>query len=746
MAQSPQTPTTSHFALYSSAHKDTILSKFEELRKKDLLCDITLIVEDAQFKAHKALLAASSEYFSVMFTGEGQVCQSIYMLDGMAADTFRAVLEFIYTGHVSVERSTAEQLLAMAHYLKVVDLVKAYTEFQSMHRPSQDGKSDSHQRGENNEEAVKPKRKRGRPRKDEVLTGASNAAAPGSSKIKEAPGINNLVTCVQEATVQPVIEEPIEENRESEDVADSDAHMDPSNDKDVDYDPKLEGKLCPRSRYSKRRIKPPVKLIGFRLGEDVAEQGEPGKRGRKRKYPKTEARCEDCGKVFKNHLFLTIHQRTHTGEKPYKCFECGKGFTQKHTLLVHQRMHTGERPYICTVCSKALSTKHSLLEHMNLHTDQKSFSCDQCGKTFSQRRQLKSHYRVHTGKPLPECAQCHRRFMDAAQLKKHLRTHTGEKPFTCEICGKCFTAKSTLQTHIRIHRGEKPYICSLCNKSFSDPSAKRRHVTSHTGKKPFTCSLCSLTFARLDNLKAHTKTHNKERPTEVPREVATVEGNAGVEEVRSILQLQQYQLPTSGEQEIQLVVTGEVDNINFVPGEEQGISIITAQASESLTPEQTSGLTLLTQPSQHVQNLALVTQGETAEQIQTISVMEGQVSTGQPEQMHVITLTKEAMEHLQAHHGPPQQLQINQRAGQSLHLMQESTQQLPIAQAPQPQQLQMGRDQQGQAIHISGQTAQPISISQTTQQIPSHQIQGQTFQIQAGTVSYLYTTSLAPQN
>nr|XP_015211853.1 PREDICTED: zinc finger and BTB domain-containing protein 24 isoform X1 [Lepisosteus oculatus]XP_015211861.1 PREDICTED: zinc finger and BTB domain-containing protein 24 isoform X1 [Lepisosteus oculatus] len=736
MSESLQNPPTSIFVLSSKAYKETILNRFEELRKKDLLCDITLIVEDVQFKAHKALLAASSEYFSHMFTAEGQVGQSVYMLDGMAAGSFRAVLEFIYTGHVSVEENTREQLLAMAQFLKVTDLAKAHTECQHSRLASEENKGDSHA-GQNTEEPTKPKRKRGRPRKTEVIADVSAVASPDSSKATESTGLGAQMT---DRTAAPQVSAEV---MEGEETADSDVHVDLSNDTDVDYDPKKE--KLQHSRYSKRKIKPPLKLNGFRLGEEVSDQGQTGKRGRKRKYPNTEARCEQCGKVFKNHLFLTIHQRTHTGEKPYRCFECGKSFTQKHSLLVHQRMHTGERPYICTVCSKALSTKHSLLEHMSLHTEQKLFSCDQCGRTFSQKRQLKSHYRLHTGKPLPECAQCNRRFMDAAQLKKHLRTHTGEKPFTCEICGKCFTAKSTLQTHIRIHRGEKPYVCSVCSKSFSDPSARRRHVASHTGKKPFTCSFCSLSFARLDNLKAHTKTHNKERPTDAPRQVTSSESDMGVEEVRSILQLQQYQLPTSGEQEIQLVVTGEVDNINFVPGQEQGISIITADDTENLTPEQASGLTLLTQPSPHVQNLALVTQGEQPEQIQAISVMESQVTSGQPEQMHVITLTKEAMEHLQAHHGTPQQVHITQRSTQPLHLLREPTQQIPLTQEPQAQQLQISREQQGQAIHISSQTTQPISISQPTQQIPSHQIQGQTFQIQAGTVSYLYTTSITPQ-
>ncbi|KAM4625694.1 zinc finger and BTB domain-containing protein 24 [Polymixia lowei] len=725
--------TSSVMALHSESHKDSILSKFDKLRKRDLLCDITLIVEDVHFKAHKALLAASSDYFSLMFTAEDHITQSNYRLDGMVAKTFAAVLEFIYSAQVSVEESATEQLLVMARLLEVSDLVKALS---ALSKPySAPGVRGDKVNRDEAEVMNRPKRKRGRPRKNvDVPVILAEASQPSKQKRSAAFDIAQEGQVVDNATV---------------DGDDGDEYLvesQPKDSDDADYEPRAY-----RNRQSKRKIRPPLKYKGYKVGNDPAGSREPGKRGRKRKYPNTEARCEDCGKVFKNHLFLKIHQRTHTGEKPFRCLVCGKGFTQKHTLLVHQRMHTGEKPFVCTVCSKALSTKHSLQEHMNLHEEQKSFSCEKCGKTFTQKRQLKSHYRVHTGKSLPECALCHHKFMDTAQLKKHLRTHTGEKPFTCEICGKCFTAKSTLQTHIRIHRGEKPYDCSVCNKSFSDPSARRRHVASHSGKKPFTCSFCNLSFTRLDNLRTHAKTHNKERvSTPEASPPSSSSEAAGPEEVRGILQLQQYQLPSSSQQEIQLVVTGDVDNLNFVNSQDQEISIITTTEGETADPAH-SRLTLVTQPSGHMQNVALVaTQGGVVDQtpqIQTISVLESQMThSGQPEQMHVITLSKEAMEHLQAHHGPPQPLQIAPRPVQQLQVMHQPVQQLAVTQEPRPSQGQGGREQHSQAIHINSQSNQPISISQTSQQISSHHIQGQTFQIQAGTVSYLYTTSLPQES
>ncbi|XP_043366744.1 zinc finger and BTB domain-containing protein 24 isoform X13 [Dermochelys coriacea] len=482
--------------IHSKAHRDTILANFAEQRKKNFLCDITLIVEDVHFRAHKALLAASSEYFSMMFVDEGEISQSIYMLEGMVADTFGALLEFIYTGYLHSNEKSMEQILATAQLLKVNDLVWAHADYQTNHSPNNPLTSSSGASvvvfANDKKNGDPPKRKRGRPRKvknaQEEKFGTTSVE---DVQLRENNSVQNKQNFMKKVAAEETVaseQVPVrKEVEETEPACGSEAAVDLSAEKDENYDPKSQGIQSNQSRYSKRRIRRSIKLKDYKLVGDEDGKVLTKRTDRKRKRTGSEACCKECGKVFKYNHFLAIHQRSHTGERPFKCNECGKGFSQKHSLQVHERMHTGERPYTCTVCSKALTTKHSLLEHMSLHTGQKAFTCDQCGKYFSQKRQLKSHYRVHTGHSLPECNQCHRKFMDAAQLKKHLRTHTGEKPFTCEICGKSFTAKSSLQTHIRIHR---IYLKLPQNFHYISKTKQSCHLNStyHTLKGSWLCS------------------------------------------------------------------------------------------------------------------------------------------------------------------------------------------------------------------------------------------------------------------
>ncbi|XP_029463696.1 transcriptional regulator Kaiso isoform X2 [Rhinatrema bivittatum] len=97
-------------------YSGTLLKSLNEQRIHGLFCDVTIIVEDRKFRAHRNILSASSSYFYQLFSVAGQVVE----LSFVRAEIFAEILNYIYSSKiVRVRSDSLEELIKSGQLLGV---------------------------------------------------------------------------------------------------------------------------------------------------------------------------------------------------------------------------------------------------------------------------------------------------------------------------------------------------------------------------------------------------------------------------------------------------------------------------------------------------------------------------------------------------------------------------------------------------------------------------------------------------
>ncbi|XP_061734102.1 hypermethylated in cancer 1 protein [Nerophis ophidion] len=108
------------------SHARDLLLQLNSQRTKGFLCDVIIVVQNALFRAHKNILAASSLYLKSLVVHDNLINLDHEMV---SPGVFRVILDYIYTGRLtegdpaSPTEPNLGAVLAAASYLQLLDLV-----------------------------------------------------------------------------------------------------------------------------------------------------------------------------------------------------------------------------------------------------------------------------------------------------------------------------------------------------------------------------------------------------------------------------------------------------------------------------------------------------------------------------------------------------------------------------------------------------------------------------------------------
>ncbi|XP_068441057.1 transcription regulator protein BACH1-like [Clinocottus analis] len=123
---SSQAPRMSVFTFQSAVHSAHVLQCLDDQRQQDVLCDVTVVVENRSFRAHCSVLASCSEYFHSRVTRQNPI---ITLPDEVTIGGFEPLLQFAYTSKLPFTKENIHAIHSSAEFLGFHDLESACFDF-----------------------------------------------------------------------------------------------------------------------------------------------------------------------------------------------------------------------------------------------------------------------------------------------------------------------------------------------------------------------------------------------------------------------------------------------------------------------------------------------------------------------------------------------------------------------------------------------------------------------------------------
>ncbi|XP_011481102.1 zinc finger and BTB domain-containing protein 38 [Oryzias latipes] len=529
-----------------SAHPFAVLNKLNEQRSQGLFCDVTIVVEDVKFRAHKNILAACSRYFrNALTTPDPWTSGQVLELLDLKSEVFANILNFIYCSKAASDGAEDRRGLTAAGKRLGIPFLEMLAE---------EEKQDECDKSTN----MFKKRKKDLVRADEV-DGSRGPRITNAFSITEECPTNNPFTPLVEANSErqsPDLTQHPSSSTSCPNGTGETTHT--LSEHSYAVNKSTEGKESSQSD-SKKACKPamtqPKNLIYKNAGPLKKRHRLRGVLG-KSVFP-AEAEVETPNTITP---VLTDSAASVPVLTPPSLYSEAEA---------EEQMNSG--------APAAADSPHKELgpPPLSPHTEDSIliYSCEHCPEIFSNKALLILHSEVHKKRFVSHlfCKFCHRKFIHLKRLRNHeqgcpkaargpsmgdvrkipketdrlpedteenkaedvvtslspaglsspptpesipmYQTHgektvkpsSSQRKYNCSVCKRVYVTLSSLKRHENVHSWRRAYPCHYCNKVFALAEYRTKHEIWHTGERRYQCIFCLETFMTYYILKNHQK-------------------------------------------------------------------------------------------------------------------------------------------------------------------------------------------------------------------------------------------------
>ncbi|KAM9849495.1 transcriptional regulator Kaiso [Aulostomus maculatus] len=499
---------------YSAA----VLKSLNEQRNHGLFCDVTIIIQDKKFRAHKTILSASSTYFHQLFSVAGQVIE----LNFIRAEIFEQILNYIYSSKiVRVRSDMLEELIHAGQILGVkfiANLGLPLSQVKGLPGLSKDAENKSDTCTEvmpiisesfsiSAEEFNQTNKQADGEDSDSDVMFVSQTSAPNSTANQNSASgevidlesadsgkvggeqdkeSNTAVSNPKEKASTPVRTHPAKPSSTS--MLDSSPLHSPDNSSNNSSSPARGSSASAPATPARTSSFTPEPSSASQSSENsevtgVQKKQVPAQRGdskiRLLDIPESRAtQTSTPQSTIAEKKTVTLDPTTEIDSISAGC-KVYANIGENTYDIVQVKEDPGEGG------SKSNKGKRSFMATPLKPFDKEPLSLKAGPSKKKSKTELEDHYElIMDGKTFYVCIVCKRPYVCLTSLRRHFNTHSWEKKYPCRYCNKVFALAEYRTKHEIYHTGERRYQCLMCNEMFMNYQLLSNHCKQAHNQDP----------------------------------------------------------------------------------------------------------------------------------------------------------------------------------------------------------------------------------------------------------------------